>query len=325
MNTSAVTNEIEALNLAKPKSIAVCVITCFRPDGLRRLLEGLAKQQFSKNPPPDVRIVIVDNDAEGSARSICNQFVATHDVQLEYDIEPQRGIPCARNHAVDMAKDKVDFIAIIDDDEVPAQNWLDELMAAQQEFEADILTGPVAAHFVEPPAHWLRGFYGSGNLPNGKNLLDNYRYAYTSNLLAKAELFQHLRFDERFRFSGREDTHLFMQAYKQGYRAVWAANALVTEWIPASRTNFQWLWQRAYSGGNGFALCELVQDRTLKTRVQRIAKGSFRFLQGVATAILSLGRKAVFVRGIQIAYLGAGMITGSFGSEHQEYKTIHRV
>ena len=312
-------------NIAKPISIAVCVITCFRPNGLHRLLEGIAAQQFTKNAEPNIRTVVVDNDVEGSARSVCEEFIVKHDMRLDYDIEKQRGIPFARNHAVDMVKDVVDFIAIIDDDEVPAKNWLDELMVAQKEFEADILTGPVAPHFMEPTAHWLQMFFGSGDLPNGQNLLRNYGYVYTSNLLAKAELFQHLRFDERFAITGAEDTHLFMQVFDKGYRAVWASNALVTEWLPASRTNLKWLWQRAYSRGNRFAFCELVRRGTLKTKIQRFAKGSFRFIQGVVIVIISMGRRSVFVRGVQTACLGAGMMTGSFGVEYQEYKTIHRV
>jgi len=321
----ALESENETSNVAKPVSIAICVITCFRPDGLRRLLAGLAAQKFTKNTYPKMQIVIVDNDAEGSARSICDEFTAKHNVKLQYDIEAQRGIPFARNHAVDMVKNNVDFIAIIDDDEVPAENWLDELLAAQQEFGADILTGPVIPHFMELTDPWLREFFGSGNLPNGHDLLHNYGYAYTSNLLGKAKLFQHIRFDDRFALIGAEDTHLFRQIFREGYKAVWADNARVTEWLPASRTNSKWLWKRAYSRGSRFALSELIQDRTLKTRIQRIAKGSFRFVQGLATAIVSVGRKPVFVRGVQTACLGMGMITGSFGIEYQEYKTIHRV
>ncbi|MEL6495070.1 MAG: glycosyltransferase family 2 protein [Cyanobacteria bacterium J06623_7] len=325
MNMRVVENEVETSNNPKPIKIAVCVITCFRPDGLKRLLHGMAVQKFTNNSPPDIRIIIVDNDAEGSARSVCDEFVAQHDIPLKYEIEEQRGIPFARNHSVDIAKNDVDFIAIMDDDEVPAENWLDELMTAQKEFAADILTGPVAPHFVEKPAEWLLDFFGSGNLTNGQNLHRHYGYVYTSNLFARAELFQHIRFDEQFRSNGADDTHLFMQVEEKGYKAVWANRALVTEWLPASRTNYKWLWQRAYRRGNGFAFCELVQNRSIGTRIQRFAKGIFRFVQGILTAAISLGRRAVFVRGIQTACLGAGMITGSFGSEYQEYRKIHRV
>lgn len=315
---------LEAKNTKQPK-VAVCVITCFRPDGLQRLLEGLVAQKFVKNAPPDLHLAIVDNDAAGSARLICEEFKAKYNLKLEYDIEEQRGIPFARNHCVDMVKDKVDFIAIIDDDEVPAHDWLDELIAAQREFNADILTGPVKSYFMEQTEEWLFSFFGSGNLPNGKNLKNKFGYVYTSNLYARAELFQHIRFEEQFRSNGSDDTHLFMQVYDQGYKAVWADKALVTEWVPGSRTNFKWLWQRAYSQGNGFALCELVRNPNLATRIQRLSKGIFRLVQGIMTAVLSLGRKVVFVKGIQKVFLGLGMITGSLGSSYQEYTTIHEV
>ena len=325
MDTKVVESQIKSSNEIEPVEVAVCVITCFRPEGLQRLLEGIAVQEFSKNPRPNIRLAIVDNDAEGSAKSVCDEFRVQNDIRLEYEIEPQRGIPFARNHSVDMVKKEVDFIAIMDDDEVPAKNWLDELLAAQREFDADILTGPVAPYFVEPPADWLVGFFGSGNLPNGHSLLYNYGKAYTSNLFAKAELFEQIRFDEQFRSNGADDTHLFMQVYQKGYKAVWADNALVTEWLPPSRTNYKWLWQRAYRRGNGFAFCELVQSRTIATRIQRLAKGIFRFIQGILTALLCFGRKKVFVGGVQTAFLGIGMITGSFGSQYQEYEKIHRV
>jgi succinoglycan biosynthesis protein ExoM len=305
--------------------IAICVITCFRPDGLNRLLESLVAQKFTKNEQPNIHIVVVDNDPKGSSKHICAEFIACHDVRLEYDIEIKRGIPFARNHAVDMVKGKVDFIAIIDDDEVADIQWLDELMASQQEFQADILTGPVIPHFVAPTSDWLQGFFNRPNLPNGQNLLKNYNYVYTSNLFAKAELFQDIRFDENFGSNGADDTHLFMQVFDRGYKAIWAEHALVTEWLPKSRTNPQWLWKRAYRRGNGFALCELAQNGRLNTRVLRLSKGAFRSLQGIFLTTISLGRKTQFTQGIQTICLGAGMIAGSLGFRYQEYDKIHVV
>jgi len=307
--------------------IGVSVITCFRPGGLLRMLEGLAAQEFAKNPKPEIRIVVVDNDANGSARAVCDQFTIKHDINILYGIEETRGISVARDHAVELIKNEVDFIAILDDDEVPERNWLDEFMTAQHEFDADILTGPVACHFVGSPPAWLTGakFFGSGNLPNGKDLSNNYGHVYTSNLFARASVFQQIRFDERFKLNGAEDTHLFMQVYKKGFKTVWADNALVTEWLPGSRTNAKWLWKRAYRGGNSFAFCELVENRSVLTRVKRFAKGVTRFLQGIGMTLLSFGRKAPFVRGVQKICLGAGMVTGSLGSQYQEYREIHSV
>jgi succinoglycan biosynthesis protein ExoM len=317
--------EDKMLDSQKSQEIAICIITCFRPDGLRRLLESLVIQKFVKNAKPNIRIVVVDNDSEGSAQSICDDFIAQYEIKLEYDIEKKRGIPFARNHAVDMVKNNVDFIAILDDDEVAAPNWLDELMAAQQEFEADILTGPVTPHFMGPTAHWLKIFFKRTNLTNGQNLQNNYDYVYTSNLLAKANLFKNIRFEEYFALSGVDDTHLFMQVFEKGYKAIWAEHAVVTEWLPESRANPQWLWKRAYRRGNGFAICEIVQNGGINIRIQRVAKGIFRCLQGIVITIISLGRKPIFVRGVQMVCFGVGMVTGGIGVKYQEYKKIHVV
>lgn len=305
--------------------IAVCVITCLRPDGLRRMLEGLAKQKFSKNPKPDIRIIIVDNDSEGSAKPVCENFVQIFGECLEYDVEKERGIPIARNHAVNMAKDKVDFIAILDDDEVPESDWLDELLTAQCEFDADILTGPVKPYFVDQSASWLQSFFGSGHLPNGHLLANSYDYVYTSNLFAKSKIFREISFDERFRFSGAEDTFLFMEVFEKGYKVVWADKALVTEWLPSSRTNPKWLCERAYSKGNRFALCELTQHSSVFLQIVRASKGLVHTTRGCLMVLLSLGRRLSFIKGMQSIFLGIGMITGSIGWKYQEYKQIHRV
>jgi hypothetical protein len=41
--------------------------------------------------------------------------------------------------------------------------------------------------------------------------------------------------------------------------------------------------------------------------------------------IISLGEKSRFVQAVQTLCLGAGMVSGSFGVEYQEYKKIHVV
>ena len=50
-----------------PLTIAVCVITYHRPDALRRTLESLREQSDGL----ELQVVVVDNDPEASARSVC--------------------------------------------------------------------------------------------------------------------------------------------------------------------------------------------------------------------------------------------------------------
>ncbi len=109
--------------------LAVCALTYRRPEGLARLLDGLAGLAFS-GEPPELRIIIVDNDPDRSARAFCDERARSFPWPLEYRHEPTPGIAPARNAALEAARG-ADWIAFIDDDEVPEQAWLDSLIQAQ--------------------------------------------------------------------------------------------------------------------------------------------------------------------------------------------------
>ena len=63
-------------------------------------MEGLAGLTFDKTGTPDLRIAVVDNDAAGSARALCEKFALSFPWPLTYRVEPRRGIPFARNASV---------------------------------------------------------------------------------------------------------------------------------------------------------------------------------------------------------------------------------
>ena len=308
--------------------VSICAITCLRPDGLLRLLEGLDRQQFDKRSRPSLHVFVVDNDRDGSARDVVENFSSASGLSLHYDIEPQRGIPFARNHAVGMAMEAgTDYVAIIDDDEVPEPDWLDELLDAIDRHGADIVTGPVIAHYVEPAPAWVEegAFFVKRGPTDGQDLGGNYQYVYTSNLLSRSEVFRRVRFNESLANNGSDDTHLFMQIHEAGFRIAWAEHASVTEWIPPTRVSSQWLCQRAYRVGNGFALCEWLIRPSWKTRLQRAAKGCARSVQGAFGILATLGRKAKHVQAWRRLYLGLGMIAGALGSRYEEYNDVHKV
>src|SRR5215469_2234570 len=112
--------------------VAVCISTFRRQKLLRELLDGTGRLQFRKVLAPQLQIVVVDTpDESGSAREVCEGVSLAWPVK--YVVEPRRGLTYARNRAVAEAG-PVDFIAFIDDDEVPSTFWLDELLWAKEEF-----------------------------------------------------------------------------------------------------------------------------------------------------------------------------------------------
>ena len=299
--------------------VGICIITLQRPEGLRALLTGLANLTFAKVAAPDIRIAVVDNDAQGSARSVVE--AAPSELNIVYQIEPRKGIPIARNRTVNILKDQVDFCVFIDDDEVPPSEWLDELLMVQARYDAAVVAGPVRTTFTETPQAWLLegDFFAPANYATG----DKLEHCATNNTLVRAELFNDYQFDERFALTGGEDTQLFMRIKAAGHDLIWAADAYVTETMPSSRANMRWLLKRSYREGNSYALAEFSLDASPKKKLERFLKGFTRLTQGALGAMVSFWKKPQFVQHVRRAYLGAGMISGTLGSRYEEYKEIH--
>lgn len=310
----------EGMDQAAQTRVAVCIITYNRPEGLRRLLEGLDRLRFDKVPPPALEVVLVDNDPAGSACA-SEAVVSAYGYGLECYVEPRRGIPYARNRALAAVEDGVDFVAFVDDDEVPEPNWLDELLRVQELYDADAVAGPVVRHFEGPPPAWVTrgGFFEKQRYSTGHPT----KFVDTANALVRNRVLREMdqHFDERMALSGGEDTHLFLRMHKAGRTMVWADGAVVHELIPQSKANAGWLLRRAYRLGNSLSICEVdIYPRDFAFRAMRIAKASARIARGTLLLPVSLllGKHAS-VRALQDVSRGVGMLAGLTGFVYQEY------
>ena len=135
--------------------VDVCIATYRRPRGLQRLLDGLQAQQLPQDEAPQVRVVVVDNDPEGSARELCEEARGWLRFPLVYVLEKRRGIPQARNTAVATSLGEADFLAFVDDDEAPDPGWLMELLRVQQARGADAVAGPCVPLFEDGAPAWI--------------------------------------------------------------------------------------------------------------------------------------------------------------------------
>jgi glycosyltransferase involved in cell wall biosynthesis len=303
--------------------IAVCVTTYKRPAGLKRLLDGLSHLTFS-TPPPDITVVVVDNDEHQSAKPVVDKLSTDYRWPLVYQPEPQRGITYGRNKALQIAKPLSDAIAFIDDDESPEPQWLDRLIQTQQRTNADAVTGPVVPEFDQPPPDWIvKGqFFDAPKRRTGTII----PYAYTGNVLFKTNLLHAdptLEFDHRCALMGGEDRHFFQKLHRAGRKIVWCDNAIVREWNPPQRATPSWLIRRMYRTGNAATFVELdLRARPWVVEAAPIlAKGAFWFLCGALLTLVGcvLG-KNVFVRGRQFTMFGIGRWAGLFGLRYEEYR-----
>jgi succinoglycan biosynthesis protein ExoM len=304
-------------------SVAVCALTYHRPVGLRRLLVALQCIDVNDGSSADVKVVIVDNDPEGSARSVVEDSATLLPWPVAYVIEPERGIPAGRNTAVRAAGD-VDFMAFIDDDEVPSPRWLAELLRVQRNTAADVVTGPVVPHFEAQPPSWAArgGFFASPRFPTGSSMT----WATTSNVLISSRVLagDDAPFHPGMRLSGGSDTHFFMRAHRQGRRIVWADEAVVTEYVPATRATLRWLLRREFRRGITLSTCLRDLDLTPWRVVRRVGHGSVRLVQGLGQMALAVvGGQRQAVRGLGTMSFGAGLLAGLTGMSYEEYRVVH--
>lgn len=303
--------------------VSVCVITYQRPRGLKALLESLNRLSFTRHHP-EVDVVVVDNDTQGVARGVCEEVRPYFRWPLRCFEEARRGIPFARNKAVAVAPPSADFIGFVDDDETVEPDWLDELLQAQQEYDAVVVTGPSIPCFPEEAPAWaITGrFFELYRYPTGHEL----EHAYTNNVLVKSEVFQKMDklFDERMALTGGSDTHFFTRVRGAGHKIVWADNALAHEWVPGTRIRVRWILQRAFRFGITTTFIARDLRSALPAVLSTIPIGLYRIGKGLFFLPLTclLGRRFVVTYIRHICY-GVGMLAGWLNVRYEEYRHPH--
>jgi succinoglycan biosynthesis protein ExoM len=227
--------------------ISVCICTYNRSKMLEGLLHELAKQET--NGLFDYSITIVDNDSSESAREVVTLARATTGLPVRYEVEPEQNIALARNKAVRSADG--DFIAFIDDDELPVSDWLLQLYQACQ--DVDGVLGPVKPRFCQTPPAWAvrAGIFdrpNSGDYPAGTKL--HWSQTGMGNVLLKRTALSSLQTPFLREFgSGGEDIDFFRRAMENGKVFIWCPNAIAYEIVPVERTGVSFQLRRALLRG----------------------------------------------------------------------------
>ena len=298
--------------------VAICICTFRRQELLRDLLQRVGLLVFSKVPAPEIHIVIVDNDECASAENVCRTVSTPWSVA--YVVEPRRGITYTRNRAIAEAG-PVDFVAFIDDDEVPSARWLDELLWTQGQFGGDVVSGPVLPNYGADVAEWVkRGeFFAARNAATGT--LRN-TCACNNVLISSRVLKQVPRFDDAFALSGAEDTAFFLRVSQLGHKIVWSQEATVLESVSEQRGTMAWLLRREYQTGNGWVFCEAGINKSVSNWMLRFCKATGHIVLGLIAAILRLllMDKIGIVRSLQRVSLGMGMLAALVGHRFLAYR-----
>ena len=283
--------------------ISICAATYKRPNILQDLLESLNNLTFTRIPTPVIEVIIVDNDATGSAEMTVKEIEPSFQWPLKYFVETNQGVTYARNRCVSEACKDSDFIAMLDDDETATSEWLEELLINQKKFDAEIVAGP--------------DFHGYERHETGERM----HTAFTGNVMFSTKILKALKkdeplFDHRFAQNGAEDAYLFSCLNKQGYKIIWADEAVLYEPVADKRLALGWILKRGLWSWSVHSLIESELYPSLKTQTIRAIKGLGLVVMGVISIrpSLLLG-KAKSARALLRIYRGVGTLSGLMGRQ----------
>jgi GT2 family glycosyltransferase len=301
--------------------IVVCVPSFRRPHHLRLTLQSLAEQRTDRR----FAVVIVENDAAGrEAVPVAIEFLWAGKIPGLCVVEPRQGNCQAINAAFETALasfPNASKLLMIDDDEIASPQWLQAMVGAAEETCADLVGGPVLPRFDDDLKRGLRrhpafrpAYEESGPVPVIYGC---------GNCLITRPVFSKLAdpaFDLKFNFLGGGDTDFFVRCRQAGMKFHWAADAVITETVPHSRTSPGWLVLRGLRIGAINYHIELKAARTVFARAKLFAK-MFAMLP---LSLFRAGRLVVSEPKAVIALhpmtVAVGSALAAIGIEPQPYK-----
>lgn len=309
----------------------IAIATYQRPDDIARCLAATLPQVRAMDADPsngvDASILVIDNDASGSARESVTAFESA---LVAYVIEERPGISAARNRALAESAG-YDLLIYIDDDEEPQLNWLAQLVGCYLTSGAQAVAGKVISDLDGLDDQWILegGYFERRPRRTGQEM----SAAATNNLLLDLGHVARyrLKFDDRYGLSGGGDTHFTRRFVAAGGKIVWCEEAVVVDHVPTTRMTREWVRKRARRMGNSDVVVDLDIAPSGATRryrrVRGLARGVARILAGGLMVLTGFVTRSVRrnARGVRLIERGRGMAGGAVGSKEWEYSRPARV
>lgn len=213
-------------------TVSVVIPTRNRPALLDQCLAAVALQDY-----PRLEVLVVDNaPSDGRARQVAEQHGAL------YTVAPVRGVSRARNCGARASRGEI--VAYLDDDFLPATDWLRTLVEEFAEPQVMAVSGRICALSEKPEAEQLVALVGGPNFGGLEQLVVDRRNPYWfemanfggivpgGNMAFRRSAFDLWPgFNERLGrgtiLHGGEEQHAFFSLIARGYRAVYTPHAVV--------------------------------------------------------------------------------------------------
>jgi succinoglycan biosynthesis protein ExoM len=313
------TTEVETLS----EVVVIGLCTCRRPSMLRACLDSLAAQIAPEGC--SLHIVVVDNEARPNARKGVEAFASGCPFPVHYVHEPVRGIARARNAILDKAFALgAQWIAMIDDDETAAPDWIEKLMAPEYR-HAPVLCGRRIWVYPEP-----RPFWAPDTEPRPPAEGAMARHGSTSNVrFSMALVHAGLRFDENMGLGGGSDQRFFNLAFRCGFALHVTNRAITYETVHPERLTYRFQISRHYAHSASLVSHKVktagyhVLAGTAPLRLLEVPLGVLELTVSVPAAMISTRHfKHFALRGGKRLAKVAGTLAITAGYLPQPYRQI---
>ena len=301
--------------------VAIGIPTYKRPEMLKELILSIAACRIDSSVINDLYVNIVDNDEQMSASQIVRDltFKLREQLKICYFNYPIRGLSNVRNELLRRAFAlNPDFIVFVDDDEIVIEEWLNEMVKTIIRNNGDMVMGPVVPSLADKGSNPLSCWIERPSYPDNTRL----NFIRTGNLIinVRSLMEKGIWFDERFNFTGGEDSYFGIQMIRKGATIYWAAGGIVYETIQEDRANIKWLRRRYYNGANIYTRI-LILDKQYFKLIKKILISLYYILAGIFKTVFSLiqGRNRYW--GLLKLSEGFGSIAGLFMIKYEEYNS----
>lgn len=303
--------------------VAVLIPTYKRPQMLKRALAAVESQRVDTS----VSILVADNDCDRrEGQAVVDSLIKSgYRVPISAFLVPERGISHVRNALIAKALEieNLHFIAFMDDDQTPDEEWLAELLAMQRKTGAEVVSSAIYPAFEVQPPGWLaqcRAFNRDVTTNGTSDSLFS-----TGGVLLALTLTRRMPlpwFDSAYNATGGEDTDFAARLKRRGTSFARARDAHIEEFYPASRSTPGWALARAYRTGNS-TMAAYRRLRIWSWILRDALKIPAVLVAAPVVALLSAGRPArrfdMFLR----CATALGRLTGLVGLNYKEYLRTH--
>jgi len=229
--------------------ITVMIATYNRCDKLKLALEGLVKQSFDKDK---FEVWVIDNNSTDDTVGRVKEYQDR--LNLHYYLETKQGLGHARDAG--FRKARGEYVAFLDDDAIPTEDFLQSLYENICEHEPDCVCGPIIPYYTSEKPHWFKDEYEIRSLGSDWHIVPEGSTHSGSNMTWKRSVLSDLGgFNVNLGVSGDrfipgEDSDLFYRYWRaKTGKVVYDPKIEVLHWTPAYKMRVSYILKRFLSVG----------------------------------------------------------------------------